>query len=58
MGGGEGEGEGEIVRVEGYECMSIRMGIERRLISEMFSETSGLMHIQYAHDNHSDLDIS
>ena len=58
MGGGEGEGEGEIVRVEGYECMSIRMGIERSLISEMFSETSGLMHIQYAHDNHSDLDIS
>ena len=34
------------------------MGIERRLISEMFTEISGLMHIQYAHDNHSDLDMS
>ena len=58
MGGGEGEGEGEIVRVEGYECMNIRMGIERRLISEMFSEKSGLMHIQYAHNSYSDLDMS
>ena len=46
------------MRVEGYECMNIRMGIARRLISGMFSETSGLMHIQYAHDNHSDLDMS
>lgn len=58
MGRREGEGKGEVMRVEGYECMSIRMGIGRRLISGMFSETSGLMHIQYAHHNHSDLDMS